>query len=125
MTKNTHKYEYARLTEHTPLLAYDSTEPYEEWRQAVKEKLTELLGLLLASCDPCLTVETRERVEDRIEISFTVQTEPGYIVPCWLWYRFAFLGSFTGTTGKQGRHQQCCGQKEDNPFFHGYIPFLV
>jgi len=85
MTKNTHKYEYARLTEHTPLLAYDSTRPYEKWRQTVKEKLTELLGLPFSSCDPCLTVVTRERVEDRIEIYFTVQTEPGYIVPCWLY----------------------------------------
>lgn len=85
MTKNTHKYEYARLTEHTPLLAYDSTGSYEKWRQTVKEKLNELLGLPLASCDPCLTVENRETVEDRIEIYFTVQTEPGYIVPCWLY----------------------------------------
>ena len=84
MTKNTHQYEYAVLQNHAPLLAYGSTGSYEEWRQAVREKLTELLGLPLASCDPCLTVETRERVEDRIEISFTVQTEPGYIVPCWL-----------------------------------------
>ena len=85
MTKNTHQYEYAVLQNHAPLLAYDSTGPYEEWRKTVQEKLTELLGLPLASCDSCLTVESRESVEDRIEIYFTVQTEPGYIVPCWLY----------------------------------------
>ena len=85
MTKNTHAYEYARLQNHTPILAYDRNSPYDRWRSDVKEKLTELLGLPLEICAPCLTVESRETVEDRVEIYFTVQTEPGYIVPCWLY----------------------------------------
>ncbi|MBQ8402277.1 MAG: hypothetical protein IJX14_10150 [Clostridia bacterium] len=85
MTKNTHQYEYAGLTAHRPLLAYDSSNPYDQWRRTVREKLTELLGLPLTACEPCLTVESEETLEDRTEIYFTVQTEPGYIVPCWLY----------------------------------------
>lgn len=85
MTKNTHEYEYKNLQKNAPLLGYDRNIPYEKWRLQVREKLTELLGLPLETCDPCLTVESRERAEDRTEIRFTVQTEPGYIVPCWLY----------------------------------------
>ena len=84
MTKNTHEYEYALLQRTTPLLAFDESKPYDEWREAVRAKLTELLGLPLESCAPELTVLSRETLDDRTEIYFTVQTEPGYIVPCWL-----------------------------------------
>ena len=84
MTKNSHEYEYALLQRTAPLLAFDEAKPYGEWREAVRAKLTELLGLPLASCAPNLTIESREALSDRTEIYFTVETEPGYIVPCWL-----------------------------------------
>lgn len=85
MTKNTHAFEYETLQKTAPLLSWDGIQPYARWRDAVREKLTELLGLPLAACEPCLTMHSRERKEDREEIYFTVQTEPGYIVPCWLY----------------------------------------
>jgi len=84
MTKNTHEYEYKNLSQSKPLLAFDESNHLEEWQNAVKEKLTELLGLPLTLCEPCLTVESTETLDDRTEYYFTVQTEPGYIVPCWL-----------------------------------------
>ncbi|MBQ3178851.1 MAG: hypothetical protein IJB52_13610 [Clostridia bacterium] len=84
MTKNTHAYEYANLSRSKPLMAFDPSNDFEEWQKATREKLTELLGLPLQKCEPCLTVESMETLEDRTEYYFTVQTEPGYIVPCWL-----------------------------------------
>jgi len=84
MTKNSHTYEYAHLSATKPLLAYEETRDFEEWRTAVREKLNELLGLPLTGCDPCLEVVSTEELPDRTEYYFTVQTEPGYLVPCWL-----------------------------------------
>jgi len=84
MTKNSHKYEYDLLRRTAPLLAFDEAKPYEPWREAVRVKLTELLGLPLETCAPELTVLERTALDDRTEIKFTVETEPGYLVPCWL-----------------------------------------
>ncbi|MBQ8641354.1 MAG: hypothetical protein IJ480_03985 [Clostridia bacterium] len=85
MTKNTHEYEYRKLTGTKPRLTWDGSISFHKWQAMARLQLMELLGLPLEFCDLCLTVESRETVEDRTEIRFTVQTEPGYIVPCWLY----------------------------------------
>lgn len=85
MTKNTHEYEYELLRRTKPLLSFDEDKPYELWRTEVHERLMTLLGLPLTACAPNLTIESREVLVDRTEIYFTVETEPGYLVPCWLY----------------------------------------
>ncbi len=82
MTKNTYEYEYENLKKSQPLLSYNGSVPLEKWRVAAKERLTELLGLPLGECEPKLNVEWRRELCDRTDIRFTVETEPGYTVPC-------------------------------------------
>lgn len=81
---NSHQYEYAHLKATTPLLQYDETVCFDTWKASSKEKLEELLGLPLPSCDLQLEVEYERQKEGCREFRFTVQTEPGYHVPCHL-----------------------------------------
>lgn len=83
-TSNTHAYEQYLVQKHRPLLQFDGTLPFSEWKLRVREKLTELLGLPLEVCDPQTEIESTEEKEDHTQIRFTVQTEPGYFVPCYL-----------------------------------------
>ena len=82
MTKNTYEYEYGNLKNTRPLLSYDGSMPLDEWRRISRDKLTELLGLPLRKCEPRIDIAWRKEYGDRSDIYFTVETEPGYIVPC-------------------------------------------
>lgn len=81
---NSHAFEVEYLKKNRPLLRFEESKPFEEWKRQVKDKLTELLGLPLESCDPNLEIEYEEEHDDYTEYRFTVQTEPGYCVPCHL-----------------------------------------
>lgn len=81
---NSHNYEYNVLKHTKPSLAFDESRSFDEWREKVKEKLTELLGLPLPSCLPEFEIEYTKKTEEHTEYRFTVQTEPGYYVPCHL-----------------------------------------
>lgn len=81
---NSHAYEVENLKKNQPLLQYDGNVSFDEWQRNARKKLTELLGLPLESCDPMFEVEYRKTFPDYTEIRFTVQTEPGYHVPCHL-----------------------------------------
>ncbi|MBQ3133628.1 MAG: acetylxylan esterase [Clostridia bacterium] len=50
------------------------------WRQTAREKLTELLGLPLASCDDAFALLGTQEYTDHRRISFAFQSEPGYTV---------------------------------------------
>ena len=82
--KDSHLQEVNYLKNNAPLLSYDGSVPYEEWRGMVKQKLIELLGLPLEACPSELEIEYETKTEDYTEYRFTVQTEPGYFVPCHL-----------------------------------------
>ena len=81
---NSHQQELNYVKSHAPLLRYVDGCDFGEWRNSVKEKLIELLGLPLEPCDPMLEVEHTEKRDGYTEYKFTVQTEPGYFVPCYL-----------------------------------------
>ena len=83
-TINSHKYEQHILRRMQPLLRYDGAQPFAQWREAAKEKLEQLLGLPLEMCDTDLRIEKTADKGDYEQIRFTVQTEPGYRVPCYL-----------------------------------------
>lgn len=68
----------------TPSLRYQAGEDFAAWQSNAKDKLTELLGLPLPSCDAEFEVEYDRECEDFREIRFTFQSEPGYRVPCHL-----------------------------------------
>lgn len=83
-TCNSHKYEYDYLTANKPLLKFDKNRNFNEWQEECKNKLNELLGLPLEKCDSEFEIEYEKECDGFINIRFTVQTEPGYFVPCHL-----------------------------------------
>ncbi len=84
MTKNSHQYEYAVFLKTDPAMRYDGKEPFADWQVRARKKLSELLGLPLfrGACDAVTEYKTEE--DTHTEYRFTVETEPGYAVPCHL-----------------------------------------
>ena len=83
-TFKTFDYELENLKNTKPLLAFDGSISLDEWKVKAREKLMELLGLPLYACDPCFEIEYTKEFNEFTEYRFTVQTEPGYHVPCHL-----------------------------------------
>ena len=81
---NSHEYEYKKFCHTKPHFAYDGLQNFSDWQKNAREKLRDLLGLPLEKCDACLEIEYTKEKDDCTEYRFTVQTEPGYFVPCHL-----------------------------------------
>ena len=81
---NSHLYEYERFCALKPRLSYDGSCGFGEWQRLAEDKLCELLGLPLEACEPELEIEYTRDKGNCVEYRFTVQTEPGYFVPCHL-----------------------------------------
>lgn len=92
-TVNSHEYEVRVLKKTAPKMRYDGVQSFEEWREQAKQKLMQLLGLPLEDCDPALKMEETIEQENHAETYFTVQTEPGYCVPCCLMTPKEAMGS--------------------------------
>lgn len=84
MTKNSHAYEYSAFLKTEPSMRYDGKEPFADWQARARKKLSELLGLPLASGKCEAAMEYKREQKTHIEYRFTVETEPGYAVPCHL-----------------------------------------
>ena len=84
MTKNSHEYEYSVFRSITPSMRYDGKARFSDWQKRAREKLSELLGLPLpqGACEAVIEYKTEE--DTHTEYRFTVETEPGYVVPCHL-----------------------------------------
>lgn len=67
-----------------PLLAFDENADYVEWKNKVKEKLTELLGDMPERVPLNVQIEWEEEHENFIEKRFTFDTEADASVPCHL-----------------------------------------
>ncbi len=67
-----------------PLLAFDENAPFEPWRQAVKEKLTELLGDMPERVPLNIQIEEKVEHDTYTETIFTFDTEADTVVPCHL-----------------------------------------
>lgn len=68
-------------------LAFCPTEDYETWREKVKEKLCELLGMAEIEKNACplqLTIESEVQKEGYKQIRFVFESEKGAVVPCYL-----------------------------------------
>ena len=81
---NSHKYEYGLLKNTKPSMGYDGSIPLDEWKSQAKSKLTELLGLPFDECEGKAEIEYSKECDGYTEHRFSVQTEPGYYVPCHL-----------------------------------------
>ena len=56
---------------------------FQQWQNAAREKLSQLLGLdKFQKTDLDVTIEYEQKTQDATEIRFTYQSEAGYRVPC-------------------------------------------
>ncbi len=83
MTTNSHLYEQQQIAKTVPALQYTEGVDFAKWQAQCRQKLTELLGLPLQSCDPQFHIESTEQRTDCscTQIRFTVQTEPAISSP--------------------------------------------
>lgn len=81
---NSHAFEYEFFKNIKPALAYDGAENFSEWQNRARAKLNELLGLPFEKCDPMFEIEYVKEYDAHKEYRFSVQTEKGYFVPCYL-----------------------------------------
>lgn len=68
-----------------PLLSFNENNDYESWREKVKERLTDLLGMPEEKCDPRMQIEWEKDQGDFIEKRFIFYSEPQTKIPCHLW----------------------------------------
>lgn len=68
-----------------PLMAYDETRNYTEWRTEVKEKLSELLGDMPEKTEPKLRIEWQKEYDAFVEYCLVFFSEEYVEVPCHLW----------------------------------------
>ena len=73
------------MQEHKPLLAFDDSADYENWRREVKAKLTELLGDMPEPTDPALRIEWEKEHATFTEYRLVFTSEKAVEVPCHLW----------------------------------------
>jgi len=79
-----HKQEIDYLKNTAPILSFSSDTNLKEWREKAEKKLFELLGLPLEACESEFEIEYKKDGDGYTNYRFTVQTEPGYHVPCHL-----------------------------------------
>ena len=68
-------------------LRYSDNVNYPEWKQQMKDKLYELLGMddiINNACELKLTIEKDEIIDDYRQIRFVFESEIGAFVPCYL-----------------------------------------
>ena len=83
-TSNSHNYEYSVFKSIVPSMRYDGKSDFSQWQAAARNKLSELLGLPLVKCDGEVNIEYKKDFSDYTEYRFTVESEPGYLLPCHL-----------------------------------------
>ena len=70
-----------------PKLSFDASAEYNAWKQSIKEKYIELLGLDVIAqntCEPQFTIEEEVQKEGYKQIRFSFYSEVGAQVPCYL-----------------------------------------
>lgn len=82
-TSNSHLYELEVVKKSKPALAFDEKVDFTEWRKSAYDKLLSLLGLPLEA-GSAFEIEYKAKKDGYTEYRFTVETEPGYFVPCYL-----------------------------------------
>ncbi len=81
---NSHLHEINTLKSIKPSMRYTNEMRFEDWQSEARRKLFELLCLPLEYCDSNFEIEYTKEHDDYTEFRFSVQTEPGYYVPCHL-----------------------------------------
>ncbi len=76
------------LTENMkPKLSFDSRKNYSKWKEDIREKYIELLGLdaiSLNTCEPCFEIDSEEQKDGYKQIRFSFFSEVGAVVTAYL-----------------------------------------
>ncbi|MBQ8322966.1 MAG: hypothetical protein IJX91_03255 [Clostridia bacterium] len=75
------------IKKHKPLLSYDETKNYAEWKKSIREKLIELAGINQIRENACplnIQIESEEQKDGYKQIRFVFESEVGAFVPCYL-----------------------------------------
>jgi len=75
---------HEKLIRRKPLLAFDETRDFGEWKKEIKEKLTEILGDMPEKCDLNLRIEWEKEHDTFIERRMLFTTEEDIDIPCHL-----------------------------------------
>ena len=78
---------HEQLLNQTPKLAFDENANYEEWKEKVREKYIEILGLDNIAKNACeIKIEIEETVEfdEYTRIRYVFESEKGCLVPCYI-----------------------------------------
>ncbi|MBR2870010.1 MAG: acetylxylan esterase [Clostridia bacterium] len=71
----------------TPKLAFNENQDYNTWKQSIKEKYIDLLGLDVIkenACEPQFTIEEQVDMDGYTQVRFSFYSEVGALVPCYL-----------------------------------------
>ena len=72
------------LRTQSPLLAFDPSNNYLNWKEAVREKILSLMGVEPIATDPDFRIEWERETDDYVGRRFVFDTEPEASVPCHL-----------------------------------------
>ena len=77
------KYNLKLIEEINPAMRYKEGEDFTAWQTNARAKIAELLGLdhMQKAENDLFTIESQTQTEEYTEYRFTLQSEPGYIVP--------------------------------------------
>lgn len=65
-----------------PSMRYDGKQDFNEWREELRKKLIELIGIdTFVKCDPQFEIEYEKETDEYSETRFSIQSEEGYRFP--------------------------------------------
>ncbi len=78
---------HEQLLKTRPILSYDENNNYSEWKEKVRQKYVELLGLDAIAQNACefnIEIEERLETEEYTRYRYVFESEKGCFVPCYL-----------------------------------------
>ena len=81
---NSHLYELELVRQTVPHLRFTGEISFADWQSEARARLLELLGLPLVCGAAGYQLESIEECDGYTDYRFTVESEPGYFVPCHL-----------------------------------------
>ena len=78
---------HENLLRNKPILAYDETNDYQAWKEKIREKYIELLGLdniAKNACEIKVEIEECYETEEYTRYRYVFESEKGCFVPCYL-----------------------------------------
>lgn len=110
-----------------PLLSYDAGANYGDWKEQVKNKLIELLGIdeIKKNAVPALTLKiiSEEQKEGYKQIRFEFESEFGAIVPCYLLIPDKSKEKYPVAIVLQGHNQQGFASSVGNVYCHETLEY--